>query len=148
MTVPQTDWTACASAGMEVRPAMPGTEPANGSPSGAGTPPRPGLPGAEPPGEAAPAGAMWAPDDPEFCAGATMLAAGEDGVRCAAGAAEAGPPDGDCGMRTDPALAHPLTHVPPPGDGGALLTEVSGVTASVPPTRADAAAPSRATLMT
>ncbi|SPM30957.1 Mycobacterium terramassiliense ORFan, partial [Mycobacterium terramassiliense] len=68
-----------------------------------------------------------------------------------ASAGSAPGPDGFgvSGMRTDATFWHPAPPVVQgPAAGSGVLTEVRGVTASVPPIRADATAPRTAILMT
>ena len=153
--IPAAEFRAPGSSGrIAAASGSPGT-PTSGTPTpgraAAGAPPTP-TPGPPTPGTARTA--PGAPPGPDGAPGAITLEASEDGAGappgCAATGSTAGPDGfGVSGMMTDATLSHtapPLPHVPVAGSG--VLTDVSGVTASVPPSRADAAAPMTAILMT
>src|ERR1700731_3483080 len=136
--------TSLAS-GRPDRSPTPGT-PTPGAPMPApGAPPAP-IPGELTPGTARAAGPAGAPG-----VGGTLAASGVGASPvCAAGAAcTPGADGGVSGIRTDATFWHPAPPLPHgPAAGSGVLTEVSGVTASVPPMRADATAPRTTILMT
>src|SRR5438270_7254670 len=167
---PTTPWTTdnatAALLGMAAAPAragssVPGSTPPGNRPATSGTPamPTPGRAaelGTPPPPPPSP-GEPNAGTPPEAGAAAPPGSAGPGGVTtlpagsapaCAAGA-DAPDGAGVSGIRTDATLSH-ITPLLPQVVAvcSGVLTEVSGVTASVPPRRAEAAAPRTAILMT